>query len=74
MKVQPVRLDAVDAVELGELLEFLSDWLGSDRTNLTASLARFVGTPGYDLDDLRGDLSRFTTRLEGDHGVVREEV
>jgi hypothetical protein len=31
-------LDAVDAVELGELLGFLSDWLCSDPNRLDASL------------------------------------
>jgi hypothetical protein len=34
-----------DAVELAELLEFLSGMLGFDRAVLTASLARFVGVP-----------------------------
>jgi hypothetical protein len=33
-------LDAADAFELAELLQFLSGWLESDRDNLTASLAR----------------------------------
>jgi len=31
-------LDAGDAVELGELLAFLSDWLASDPNRLDASL------------------------------------
>src|SRR5580704_8796779 len=42
-----------------ELLEFLSDWLEFDHENLTASLARFVGSPGYGPDTLRGDFARF---------------
>src|SRR5580700_37412 len=54
-----VPLDVPDALELAELLEFLSDWLESDHDNLTASLARFVGSPGYGPDTLRGDFSRF---------------
>jgi hypothetical protein len=41
------------------LLEFLSDWLEFDHENLTASLARFVGSPGYGPDTLRGDFARF---------------
>jgi hypothetical protein len=52
-------LDAADAVELAELLEFLGDWLESDRANLTASLARFVGCPDYGPDTLRSDFARF---------------
>lgn len=36
-------LDAVDAVEPGELLAFLSDWLCSDPDRLDASLPDFVG-------------------------------
>jgi hypothetical protein len=54
-----VPLDVSDAIELAELLEFLSDWLESDHDNLTASLARFVGSPGYGPDTLRGDFARF---------------
>ena len=38
-------LDVGDAIELAELLQFLGNWLESDRGNLAASLARFVGTP-----------------------------
>jgi hypothetical protein len=52
-------LDTADAVELAELLEFLADWLESDRANLTASLARFVGSPDYGPDTLRSDFARF---------------
>lgn len=51
-------LDVGDAVELAELLEFLSGWLESDRAALTASLARFVGVPGYGPDSLREDFAR----------------
>lgn len=51
--------DVGDAVELAELLEFLSGWLESDRAVLTASLARFVGTPDYGPDSLRDDFARF---------------
>ena len=39
-----IPLDASDAIELAQLLQFLSDWLESDRATLTASLARFVGS------------------------------
>lgn len=40
-----IPVDAGDAIELAELLGFLSDWLESDRAILTASLARFTGSP-----------------------------
>jgi hypothetical protein len=59
MAVPPVCLDAVDAVELGETLGFIGDWLLSDRERLAESLRRFVGVDGYDIDQLRADLSRF---------------
>jgi hypothetical protein len=58
MTVRQVCLDAGDAVELGELLEFLGDWLVCDRIRLADSLGRFLGADAYDIDHLRGDLSR----------------
>jgi hypothetical protein len=51
--------DVGDAVELAELLEFLSGWLESDRAVLTASLAHCVGVPDYGPDSLREDFARF---------------
>jgi hypothetical protein len=63
-----VRLDAVDAAELAELLRFLGDWLAADHDHLDASLQRFVGNPAYDVGQLRGDLDRFTFLLGGDNG------
>lgn len=64
------RLDVVDATELGELLDFLRDWLaGADSAQLAASRRRFVGTDGYDLDNLRADLSRFALLLDTDDGA-----
>jgi hypothetical protein len=57
--VPDISLDTADAVELAELLQFIDDWLRSDRGNLTASLARFVGSPAYSLDTLRDDFARF---------------
>jgi hypothetical protein len=57
-------LDGEDATELGELLDFLGDWLGgTDTTMLAASFLRFVGTEGYDLTELRRDLARFAFLL-----------
>ena len=59
MTVPRVCLDAVDAVELGETLGFIGDWLLSDRERLAESLRRFVGVDGYDIEQLGADLSRF---------------
>ena len=63
-------LDAGDAVELGELLAFLSDWLASDPNRLDASLYDFVGAPDYvgpvcRIDELRADVDRFARMLLG---------
>ncbi|MGH9157389.1 MAG: hypothetical protein ACRD1K_16480 [Acidimicrobiales bacterium] len=59
-----------DALELGELLTFLSDWLAStDNPALAASFRRFVGTNGYDLTELRTDLARFAFLLGTDDGT-----
>ena len=54
-----IALDAGDAVELAELLQFLGGWLESDHDNLAESLARFVGCPAYGPDALREDFARF---------------
>jgi hypothetical protein len=54
-----IALDAGDAAELAELLQFLGGWLESDRGNLAASLARFVGSPAYGPASLREDFARF---------------
>lgn len=54
-----IALDAGDAVELAELLQFLGGWLESDRGNLAASLARFVGSTAYGPSSLREDFARF---------------
>lgn len=56
------------AWELGELVEFLCDWIDHDhrtRCELPASLDRFTGG-GYDLNELRADLARFSFLLGGD--------
>jgi hypothetical protein len=44
-----VRLDAVDAAELAELLQFLSQWLARDPGRLGVSLEQFVGHPAYNI-------------------------
>jgi hypothetical protein len=54
-----IPADAGDAIELAELLGFLSDWLESDRAALAASLTRFAGSEAFGLDSLRDDFARF---------------
>jgi hypothetical protein len=70
MTVRPVVLDAGDAVELGELLEFLRSWFDRDGDRLAGSFSRFVGNGGYDINELRSDLSRFAFMLGGDDGEL----
>ncbi|MDQ1423507.1 MAG: hypothetical protein QOD72_1005 [Acidimicrobiaceae bacterium] len=56
-------LNDLDAFELGELLEFLGDWLRHDPAAvLDTSLGRFTNE-GYTLDELRADLNRFAFLL-----------
>jgi hypothetical protein len=52
-----MKLDVVDAAELAELLQFLSQWLARDPARLGDSLAQFVGHPAYGLAQLRDDWS-----------------
>jgi hypothetical protein len=63
-----LRLDAVDAFELAELLQFLAGWLARDPDRLGASLRDYVGHPAYSTAQLRRDLHRFTFLLGGDDG------
>jgi hypothetical protein len=60
-------LDTVDAIELAELLQFIIDWLSSDK-QLHRSFAGFIGHPAYGIDELQHDLRRFTFLLGGDDG------
>jgi hypothetical protein len=66
--VPEMSLDVVEAAELAELLRFVGGWLAADRERLDASLQRFVGHPGYDVDQLRRTVARFTFLLGGDDG------
>jgi hypothetical protein len=69
MPAPRVHLDLAAAAELGEMLTFISQWLGgADHAQLGASFGRFIGTPGYDLAELRTDLARFTFLLGHDDG------
>lgn len=57
-----------DAIELAEMLQFLGDWLDHDHDTLAASLARFVGAPGYGPAALREDFTRFAFPLGATDG------
>jgi hypothetical protein len=64
-----MRLDAVDAIELAEVLTFLTDWLsGSQKHVLEESLAAFVGHPAYTTAELCADLHRFAFLLGASDG------
>ena len=59
-----LRLELGDAIELAELLTFLTDWLsGSQQQPLADSLAAYVGHDRYNIDELRNDLHRFVFLL-----------
>ena len=60
-----VRLNAADAAELAEMLQFLSQWLARDRVRLATSLEEFVGNPAYGITQLHQDLERFVFLLGG---------
>jgi len=69
-------LDAGDAVELGELLAFVSDWLASDPNRLDASLYEFVGVPDYvgpvcTAEELRAEVRPFRSYAAGLRGNRR---
>jgi hypothetical protein len=61
-------LDATDAMELGQLLQFLDDWLSTDHGPVSDSLPRFVGCEAYGVESLRDDLARFTFLLGSSDG------
>ena len=63
-----IKLDAVDAAELTELLQFLSQWLARDPARLATSLEEFAGHPAYGIPQLRQDLERFVFLLGGSDG------
>jgi hypothetical protein len=69
MPTSQVHLELIDATELAEMLTFISSWLaGPDQDQLAHSFARFMGTDGDHLTELRTDLARFTFLLGQDDG------
>ena len=58
-----ISLAAVDAMELGQLLQFPDGWLATDHGPVNESLTRFVGCEAYGVESLRDDLARFTFLL-----------
>jgi hypothetical protein len=61
-----VTMDAADAAELADILQFLSQWLDRDPSRLAASLEGLVAHPAYGIQDLHRDLDRFAFLLGGD--------
>jgi len=57
----PVTLDAADAAELAEMLEFLAAFPGGHDHQITPALSQFAS--GYSVADLRADLARFAFLL-----------
>ena len=54
-------------MELGQLLQFLDDWLLTHHGPASESLTRFAGSDAYGIESLRDDLARFTFLLgQGD--------
>jgi hypothetical protein len=62
-----ISLDAADAMEFAQFLQFLDDWLAAGGP-ASKSLACFTGSDAYDIDALRGDLARFIFALGGSDG------
>ena len=66
-------LGAEDAIELGQLLAFLGDWIDSDSSGAFAdALASFCGA-GYSLEELRADLARFARLLGADERLIGDD-
>ena len=59
-----LALRNLDALELGELLEFLQDFLTVEADAIGLALDRFAH--GYPPAELRADLARFAFLLGGD--------
>ena len=69
-----ITLHPADAIELAEMLAFISQWLTTD-PRLESSFAAFVGHPAYSTRHLRDDLHRFAFLLgsDGEHYLNEPE-
>jgi hypothetical protein len=66
MAAEPVvRVHGEHAAELYELLGMMADFIDHDFARLNGMLERFMGSDGYTLEELRGDLARFIFLLGG---------
>lgn len=52
-----------DAMELGQLLQFLDGWLAIGHGPVSESLTCYVGWEAYGIGSLRDDLARFVFLL-----------
>lgn len=68
-----VTVDLVDAVDLVGALEFVADWLASDRGGLEPSLCRFA-SDHYRLGDLHDDLVRLAAVVTEARSVAIDEL
>lgn len=62
-----VRLAAVDAIELFELLQLVNDWISVDPI-ARRRLSRFIDNPAWTPDDFCIDLDRFVFLVGGSDG------
>ena len=60
---ETVTIDADAAIELSEMLDFISDWLSSAPRLVGCDFERFVGADGYTIDELKATLGRWSNRL-----------
>lgn len=61
--IDTVSVPADDAIELSELLDFISDWLTSAPRMVACDFERFVGADAYSIEELRSTLGRWSNRL-----------
>lgn len=61
--IPTLSLRLEQATELGDLLEFVCDWLSQASPDVAASLGSFVGASGYGACDLQADCRRFAYLL-----------
>jgi hypothetical protein len=67
MPAPEMSLDLTDAMELGQMLTFIRQWItGPTRRQLAASLHRLMRVHGYDLTRLSSGPGPFALLLGGD--------